>query len=585
MTDETIPRDIDWYAAAIDRAGRAESVYSMAHAVHDEVGIPPFHDLPDAAEAELKAVCWVFDYAIEFDGNNKARLVPRHQYADHFAPPAINEVGDDIRQAWSMLLDRVESPAGRARLAHALFQCGGTKGLEHAKVAAENYLLAADHWQRLWDADEDLRAAARLARIIDESELTQQALEKLLDAAETGLAGENIDAPGPILRPLEYVVGEPDCPARVDTLLSRAAVKLPEPDDRDRALKLIFGRCRDDESRNLVWHRRVDNFLTAADATSGIMQMIRRRNALEIAEASAMNELKERAAAALQSTRKGDLELVSVQSSSIMYQEVSEQLRDAMSAGATWQEALISFATYGPLSGDHEQNCAHVQNMRNLAPIMALLPDCLIGPDGLPIYEATSPEDRFDGDLTKWETHIISNNLLPLTTALHSIPERFGLPETAELAAFLSSWPSMNRDLLPIATSALQRFWCGDFEGATYIATPWIEAAIRQLIIDAEHGMYRLQSIHRPGQYPGLGAMLDLLPGLFTLSTSAHRFLKAMLVHSRGLNLRNHLSHGMIHYNTSTASSLVIHTLLMITLMTPSESRRRSEAQRENSVE
>jgi len=541
----------------------------MAFAVHNELERPLFHELPDNAAAELKAVCWAFEYALEFEGNNKARLVPRYEYTDRSDPPPVNEVGEDIRQVWRALLDRISSPPGRARIAHALFQCGGARGLEYARIAVENYLLAADHWQRPWDADDDLRTAARLARILDDNELAQSALGKLLDAAESALAEENIDAPGPIIRPLDYAVGEPDCPTRVGALLESAAVKLPHPDDRDRALVLIFARCQDDACRKTLWHRRVDNFLTAAEAAEGITQMMLRRDALKIAEASGINELKERAAAALQSTQAGDLELVNIQSSSIMFGELFEQARDSMAAGTTWQHALISFAKCGPLSGDYERNRAHVEQMRNLAPLTALMPDYLIGPDGLPIYEATSPENRFNGDLTKWEAQVISSKLAPLSAALRSIPERFSMPATADLAAFLASWPSMNRDVVPIAVSSLQRFWSGDFEGAIYIATPWIEAAIRQLIIDAEHGMYRLQSIHKPGQYPGLGAMLDLLPGRFNIGTSWHRFLLAMLNHARGLNLRNQLSHGIVHYDGPLAAALVIHTLLMVTLITP----------------
>ena len=85
--DGSEERDIDWYAASIDRAATAESVYSMAHAIHDEVGIALFHNVPADAALELRAVCWAFDYALEFEGN-KARLIPRHQYTDHSAPPA-----------------------------------------------------------------------------------------------------------------------------------------------------------------------------------------------------------------------------------------------------------------------------------------------------------------------------------------------------------------------------------------------------------------------------------------------------------------------------------------------------------------
>lgn len=81
------PRDIAWYAAAIDRAAAAESVYSMALAIREEVGVPLFSMLPEDATPELKASCWVFDYVLEFDGRH-ARLNPRVQSDDEYDPPA-----------------------------------------------------------------------------------------------------------------------------------------------------------------------------------------------------------------------------------------------------------------------------------------------------------------------------------------------------------------------------------------------------------------------------------------------------------------------------------------------------------------
>jgi hypothetical protein len=569
VTDPTSARDTAWYAAAIDRAAAEESVYSMAHAIREGVGVPLFGDLPADATAELKAVCWVFDYVVDFDGRN-ARLMPRVESSDDAKadPPPIRSVDAGVRQIWRDLLELVQTAPARARIAHALFHCGRSAGLENARTAVTNYIAAAEHWNRPFDSDEYLRITARLARIIGDTPTSEQAMGRLLDGAEEALANEPSDKPGFVLRPLGYVVNEPDCPARTDDLLDQAAVKLASPGDRERALSLIFQRCTDNECRNQVWQRRVDNYLTAAENESGIRQMILRHDALKVAEASTLSELKERAASALQATRHADLEMVRVGTCAAMYQELFDQTQDQMSSGTTWQEALHSFARCGPLSGDYTQNCAAVEQFRTAAPLLALFPDKILGPDGLPIYEATSPEARFDGDLTKWEAQLISGNLLPLSAALDSIPERFGIPEQAAIAAFLSQWPSVNQDTVRAATIALQRFWSGDYEGAAYAATPWIENAIRQVILDANQGIYMLQRIRKPGQYPGLGAMIDLLPDGFTVSQSRFRFLKATLTHPLGFNLRNQLSHGMLLYNTSPAAALVLHILLSVILIT-----------------
>lgn len=538
----------------------------MAYAIREEVGVMLFGDLPDDATLELKATCWVFDYMVDCAGKG-ARLVPRVE-SDDPDPPPINSIGEDVRQVWRDLLDLVEAAPGRARLAHALFQCGGAEGLANARVAVDNYIDAATNWNRAADSDEYLRIAARLARIIVDNNAIQQALSQLLDGAEAALEAQPSEGPGYVLRPLDYAVSDPDCPARVDDLLDQAAAKLADARDRDRALQLVFRRCTDDECRNKVWERRVHNYLTAAEAASGIIQLVHRQDALKVAEKSRIRELKGRAAAALQSTRHEDLELVRIETSAALYLELFDQTRDQMSSGATWQEALLSFAKYGPLSGNYEQNCETVERNRSAAPLASLFRDTVLGPDGLPIYEAISPEDRFDGDLTKWEAHHINGNLRPLAAALHSIPERFGMPEQEALVDFLSQWPSTNPYVIQAVTLALQRYWCGDYEGTVYTATPWIENAIRQVILNANLGIYMLQNIRKPGQYPGLGAMIDLLSGAFTLSHSRYRFLKATLTHPLGFNLRNQLAHGIGLFNSSQAAALVMHTLLTVTLIT-----------------
>ncbi|GAS95643.1 uncharacterized protein RMCC_2609 [Mycolicibacterium canariasense] len=571
--EEASGRDLAWYAAAIDRAAAAESVYSMAHAIRDDIGVPMFGDLPADATAELKAVCWAFDYVVEFGDGRNARLAPRIQSTDESDPsypPAIKAVSSDVHQIWRDLLDLVVTAPAKARLAHALFHCGGSAGLDNARIAVSNYLEAAEHWDRPSDSDEYLRIAARLARITGDNATAQQAIDRLLDFAENALADEPSHKPGYVLRPLGYAVNEPGCPVRVAGLLERAATELAAPSDRDHALKLIFQRCSDDACRKQLWQRRVQNYLTAADGQSGIIQMTLRHDALKIAEASSLPELKERAGAALQATRYEDLEMVRVGTSSAMYEELFEQARDEMASGSTWQEALLSFAKSGPLSGNYQHNLETVEHLRNAAPLLAVLPDKVLGPDGLPIYEAVSPEDRLDGDLTKVEVQVITSNLRPLTAALHSIPERFaGIPDQAALVEFLSQWPSLNQQTIRAATFGLQRFWCGDYEGAVYTTMPWIENAIRQIILDANQGMFILQKTHKRGQYPGLGAMIDLLPERFTLSQSRHRFLKATLTHPLGFNLRNQLSHGILLYSTSAAAALVLHTLLTVSLITP----------------
>jgi hypothetical protein len=227
----------------------------------------------------------------------------------------------------------------------------------------------------------------------------------------------------------------------------------------------------------------------------------------------------------------------------------------------------VTFATWVPLSGDYDANVENTRERRRLAPLTALMPVTLLGPDGLPIYQPVTEEDRFDYDLTQFEAHIIGGLLRPLISALHAIPERYGLPFSHDLATFLDGWPGMSRTVLPTITKALQRFWVGDSHGVIYTVVPAIETLARNLILHVNHGMYRLQQTHVPGQYPGLGAMLELLPEFYDIGLGSLRALKTILTHPAGFNLRNRLSHGIDQYSDPGHAVLAIHTALSLAML------------------
>jgi hypothetical protein len=562
--------DIAWYAGILDRvAATAETDFALALNVRHELGIGFRAALPDDASHELKAAVWAFTYVIDFAGK-QARLVPRDNYGERSDPPRIKDVPENIRQLWRQLLEQVHEPAAKARLAHLVFQCGGTGGREAGLMAVDGYVESTAKWRHRSDSIEDLCAATRIARTIGDEAGAGRVLDRLLDLADAALNAAPAPA-GIILRAFTHAIGEPLCPDRIDALLERAASELPDVKNRDQALELMQARCGDDPCRSALWERRVDVYIDAAALAtdSAIMQMVLRQDALRTAEASGRRDLYERAAAALQDTRDIHAELIRFESSSALYEEEFASVRDSLIRGDSWKQALVTFATAGPLSGDYDANVENTKKRRQLAPLTALMPVTLLGPDGLPIYQPTTEEDRFDYDLTQFEVHIIGGMLRPLISALHVIPERFGLPLSQDIAIFLDSWPGMSRAALPTITVALQRFWVGDSHGAIYTLMPTVETLVRDLILNVNHGMYRLQQTHAPGQYPGLGVMLDLLPDFYVVSPGWLRALKTILTHPAGFNLRNRLSHGVERYSDPGHAALAIHTALWLTTLTP----------------
>ncbi|MFF0501345.1 hypothetical protein ACFYU5_33460 [Nocardia aobensis] len=493
-------------------------------------------------------MAWAIEYAIrmeESDGRQRVSLIPRHILDDETIPPKVDEVPREVVDLWVQLSTLVKSSVAKARLFHLLFQRKeGAAPHKYCKNAIESYIESSKDWSRDLDSIQDLACAIRLSRAIGDRPSRITALESLLEIAASFL---NRDDPlaGIIGRALTYAVEDSDCPDRVDSLLEQASSAWPDARRNDHALKLMLRRTTDSAQKEKIWGRRVDGYLAQAESEdSGILRSVRRQAALELANESGIPDLRRRAAAELQKGRNEQLDFMRFSVSSERYEEEYEALRDMFIKGQDWRDALMSFAHSGPLTGDIERNKAHVAEKNSLHPLASLFPEHIYGADGLPVLIATSEEQRFNIDMTRHELFILGLSIRPFADAWLEIPSRFGMPKSQDLVDFLLSWPSLSRDVVGPLVRSMQRSWAGDAEGAAYTIAPWLERQVRDMVLAADEGVYRLQRQETPGQYPGLGFLLPLVAKNYTLNESHQRFLQAIANYSAGLNLRNLMLHG-----------------------------------------
>jgi hypothetical protein len=564
----TEPRDLSWLAAVLDRASQERSKYMMAMEARGALGLSLVGGLPDDLALPELATVWAMEYHVETvddQGRRRVRLAPAHEHDDGADPPVPSAVPEPVVAVWRALLALVTQPAATARLHHLLFERGGPTRREHARAAAIAYIGAAQGWERGLDAVQDLSAATRLARAVGDRDLAAQSLAAVSALVQRRLEEDDPPA-GIILRALRHLVGEPDCPPEVDELLDRAVEAWPDANRKDSALALMLKRCQDDEARRQMWRRRVSVFTSdAAAATSGIMRAVRLQQALHLAEESGDRSLRQQAAAALQTVQRDDLGLMSFGATSRRYEEEFERQVTACSAGDSWQQSLVTFATLPPLSGETERNRDLIRRRQAEHPLGALFPTQLLGPEGLPAYTGTSEEDRFDVDLVRWETDLTQQWLPILASSLHEIPRVHGLPDLRDISSFLATWPAIDGSLAPALARALLRYWTGDSEGAAYTVLPRIESIVRGLVLASNRGVYRLQREHKPGQYAGLGQLLPILHEEYGLDESRTRFLGATLRHPAGLNLRNMMLHGFVIGDFGPgAAAVLLHVALSL---------------------
>ena len=323
----------------------------MAMEARAALGLSLVEDLPDLALPELATV-WAMEYHLETvddQGRRRVRLAPAHEHDEGSDPPSPSAVTEPVVVVWRALLELVTQPAALARLHHLLFERGGPGRREHARAAAVAYIAAAQDWDRGLDAVQDLSAATRLARAVGDQDLAADSLAAV-SALVVRRLGEDDPPAGIIFRALRHLVGEPDCPLEVDELLEQAVDAWADANRKDGALALMLKRCQGDDARRRIWRRRVSVFTSdAASAKSGIMRAVRLQQALMLAEESGDRDLRQAAAAALQAVQRDDLGLMSFSATSRRYEEEFEQQVTACSAGDSWQQSLVTFATLPPL--------------------------------------------------------------------------------------------------------------------------------------------------------------------------------------------------------------------------------------------
>lgn len=142
-----------------------------------------------------------------------------------------------------------------------------------------------------------------------------------------------------------------------------------------------------------------------------------------------------------------------------------------------------------------------------------------------------------------------------IAEALERIRERHGIPTVADLAAHFLRNPIVPVHLAAALARSLQRYWAGDTEGAALTVLPQIEALARNLLLVENVGIYRRQRGQTPGQYPGLGFLLDAIAQ--DRNASWHRFLRTFLASPSGINLRNEVLHGLAQVGLVNAALLL----------------------------
>lgn len=235
--------------------------------------------------------------------------------------------------------------------------------------------------------------------------------------------------------------------------------------------------------------------------------------------------------------------------------------------------------------GSYERNLAAVEAEAREFVLSRLFPATVYGGDNLPRFAVQTDEDRLAHSLTQHETMGLQFLGHIRAEALLRFPEHHGLPSMEELTLHFGSSVHVRIDAAHALARAFHRWWSGDYEGAGYTALPRIEEFARELLLRLDAPLYRLQRERAPGQYPGLGVLLDELQQR-GLPVDMHRFMYTLLVNPIGWNLRNEMSHGFVRNVDLVLAAMILQcaTFLALPLLSGQADENSSEEPDDPSV-
>lgn len=559
----------------------------------------PLEDSEDRTGDRLpladKAGWWAMRYHLQIEGEpgkERATIEPEFEGPNgETQPPRVSDVDLEVVEVWAQLAELVTTPSAVATLRHLLFQARHGDVPGNARQAVDAYCDLAKAEGRQSDAVFAARAAVRLARAVKDEERHEAALKALAEITRRSTDGGPSQSFGAVVGALETLLAEKAQAA--PELLDRARSTWPAGQQADQLLHLALSATPATSEREKLWAERVENFLAMAEqADSNIIRAMRLRQAVEVAELSGMKELRIRATKLLQEVRHLDLEMMRVHASTRRFQEQWEAMiavtlgdldaADGLQTDAPrpecgaqsrnenqqpkWALRLRSFGNFEAPTGDPETNREIVRKRRAAAPLQALLPSQLQTPEGLPLYSPSNDDEHFELDMVRWETDLLEQWVYILSDALQRIGAD-GTPIGRDVEQFFLVGHAVTANEAGMLSRALERYWSGDAEAAAFTAFPLIEALLRNAALAAEQGIYRLQRKQSPGQYVGLGALLDLFFESYDVSERDQRFFNALLNHPGGWNVRNLMAHGYIPSAGSALAAVLIYAAMKIVLL------------------
>ena len=526
-----------------------------------------FEAISEMSRNRVDAIVIAFQYGLQVQPDDRSGLrkafTPMFEYADGTqVPPKVNELPHHVIETWAEISRQLTHPGASSRINDLLFCVGETDAGFYARSAIDAYVnVMLSNWTAL-EATHALLRAFILARGTRDDLRADHVVSSM---EQHFWANIRLNVPPGITMPLIAALLDVDrSGSDVDRMISEARQIYLVPHLADQLISWQIRRSRNQEQRQQYGRERVGIWLNAAAGVQPLIRVMYLETAAGYVDEASDPELKRQVRLLLQSAGKEDLGLKRLVTGLTLADEEVENYLAPFSEASGWQEALDNFSRYPPPTGSYEENLRLADEVDATAPFQAMIPRVRLGGDGLPRWRPLTEEDQLDARLARQEESLalIVGNLL--AEGLRRIGKRYPRPNRQAIADYLAVNRSLSLELATQLAAAIDLYWAGDEDAAAYMATLLIEALLRNLLLQANQGIYSVQRNKKPGQYPGLSFLLKALRDLgFDLSW--YRYLWTVFASPGGLNLRNEIAHGFTHHPGTTAAALSIHACCFLT--------------------
>jgi len=231
--------------------------------------------------------------------------------------------------------------------------------------------------------------------------------------------------------------------------------------------------------------------------------------------------------------------------------------------GSTFEEAAAKIGSACLIRASSTEKS--LRSMNEGAPLSAMLGSSIMGSHGFTIANVGSIEDDLEGRAIQHAANLFSWYAPWLSYALTKAKEKYQLDVEMMLDFFRKS-PFFSKDREPLLREGLLAWLAEDSVKAIHILIPQVECSLRDLLV-ALGGSAMIPEPNSGGFKVILfGQILNHQVLQAKLSEDIRFHLKSLYSDARGINLRNHVAHGLAHYELLNmgAANWVVHSLLLL---------------------